>query len=88
MMAFYASGLAAPGQPEQVAAVIYEAVTTDQPKLRWTVGWGGAELIAGRAAMSDEDWTALGAIEDDTEYAARFEEHFGLDIRPGLAFFQ
>ncbi len=88
MMAFYASGLGAPGQPEEVADVIFEAATTDKPKLRWTCGWGGNELIEGRLAMSDEDWVALGAIEDDDEYAVQFEEFFNLDIRPGLDFFK
>jgi len=60
--------------------VIFEAATTDQPKLRWTCGWGGAELSSGRARVSDEDWVALGAIADDAEYAAAFTELFGLDV--------
>lgn len=82
MLRFYAAGLRQPGQPSDVADVIHEAVTTDTPRLRWTCGWGGAELAGTRAAVSDEDWVALGAIEDDPEYEARFEELFGLDIAP------
>ena len=62
----------------------HEAATTDTPRLRYTCGWGGEELIAGRAAMSDEDWVALGALEDDVEYVDRFNELFGLDLSPGL----
>jgi len=77
---FYANGLADPGHPSEVAAVIYEAATAEEPKLRYTCGWGGTELIAGKAKMSDEDWVALGAIESDAEYAARFKEMFDLDI--------
>jgi len=77
---FYASGLANPGMPSEVAAVIYQAATEENPKLRYTCGWGGQELIDGKANMSDEDWVALGAIESDTEYAARFKELFGLEI--------
>lgn len=84
MLGFYATGLGSPGQPEEVADVIFEAATTDTPKLRWTCGWGGKELTEGRAAMSDEDWVALGAIEDDREYAIRFQELFGLDTWPGI----
>ena len=79
LFAFYAKGLQTPGHPSEVADVIYEAVTTDSPKLRWTCGWGGPEL-QDRPKVSDEDWVALGAIEDDAEYAARFNELFGLDI--------
>jgi len=79
---FYAAGLRTPGQPSEVSDVIFEAATTDTPKLRWTCGWGGKELVEGRAAMSDEDWVALGAIEDDAAYAERFEELFGLNIAP------
>ena len=32
--------------------------------------------------MADEDWVALGALADDGDYYDRFEDHFGLDIRP------
>ena len=77
---FYAKGLEAPGHPSEVAEIIYEAVTTDQYRLRWTCGWGGPELSRMRAQVSDEDWVALGAIVDDGEYKAQFSELFGLDI--------
>ena len=30
------------------------------------------------------DWVGLGTIESDTEYVARFEELFGLDISAGF----
>ena len=80
LFAFYAKGLQTPGAPSEVADVIHEAVTTDDYKLRWTCGWGGAELSSNRKNFSDEDWVALGAIEDDAEYEARFSELFGLDI--------
>ena len=30
--------------------------------------------------MSVEDWVALGAIEDDAEYAVKFKELFGLEL--------
>jgi NAD(P)-dependent dehydrogenase (short-subunit alcohol dehydrogenase family) len=81
LFAFYAKGLQTPGQPSEVADVIHEACTTDTYRLRWTCGWGGPELSANRERVSDEDWVALGAIADDAEYAERFSELFGLDIR-------
>ena len=80
MFNFYAAGLADPGVPSEVASVIFEAATTATPRLRYTCGWGGEQLVAGKAAMSDEDWVALGAIADDGEYAARFKELFDLEI--------
>lgn len=81
LFAFYTKGLQTPGLPSEVADVIHEACTTDTYKLRWTCGWGGPELSANRSRVSDEEWVALGAIEDDEAYKARFTELFGLDIR-------
>lgn len=80
LFAFYAAGLPKAGRPSEVADVIHEAATTDNPKLRYTCGWAGPELTESRPRISDEDWVALGAIEDDASYAARFHELFGLDI--------
>ncbi len=78
LFAFYSRGLQTPGQPAEVARVIYEAATTGTPKLRWTCGWGGAQLAD--HAVTDDEWVALGAIEADADYAVRFGELFGLDI--------
>ncbi len=80
MLGFYMAGLHNPGQPSEVADVIYEAVTTDEYRLRWSCGWGGPQICANRPNVSDEDWVAMGAIADDAEYAQRFQELFGLDI--------
>ncbi len=77
---FYATGLQNPGMPSEVADVIYESVTTDEYRLRWTCGWGGPELCHNRPKIADEDWVELGAIEDDAAYSERFEELFGLAL--------
>jgi len=77
---FYAAGLANATDPFEVAKVIHEAVTTDAPRLRYPCSWGGQEIVAGRDAMSDQEWVALGAIEDDAAYQARFKDLLGLDI--------
>jgi len=82
MFQFYARGIAEATDPMEVAEVIYDAITTDQPKLHYVMSWGGQGMIDGREAMSDADWVELGAIEDDGEYYARFQEHFGVDIAP------
>ncbi len=80
LLSFYATGLENPGRPEEVADVIYAAATDAEPKFRYTCGWGGRELTEQRQHVTDEDWIALGAIADDAEYAARFEQLFGLRI--------
>lgn len=80
MFQFYGKGLENPGAPSEVADVIFEAVTTDEPKLRWTCGWGGPELFDRPLKIDDQDWVSLASIESDVEYAARFEELFGLQL--------
>ena len=63
--------------------MIHEAVTTDEPKLRYAMSWGAAEIVEGRERMSDRDWVALGMASDDEEYYDRFRELFGLELRTG-----
>jgi NAD(P)-dependent dehydrogenase (short-subunit alcohol dehydrogenase family) len=82
MFQMYATGIAQATDPFEVAEVIHHAVTTDRPELRYRTSWGGDQLIRGREGMSDADWVSLGAAAGDDEYYARFEELFGLDIRP------
>jgi len=80
MFNFYAAGMAGATPASEVGRVIEEAITTDQPKLRWPVSWGGPELSAMHDRVDDQDWIALGAIEDDAEYVERFGQLFGVDI--------
>ncbi|HEU4840380.1 MAG TPA: SDR family oxidoreductase [Ilumatobacteraceae bacterium] len=80
MFQFYARGIAEATDPVEVAQVIHHAITTDEPQLRYAMSWGGQGMVDGRMAMTDAEWVALGAIEDDAEYYARFQEHFGVDI--------
>lgn len=82
MFQFYGAGIPQATPPEEVAAVVLDAYRTDAPRLRYTVSWGSAPMVAGRAAMADEDWVAMGASADDADYYAAFEQYLGLDIRP------
>lgn len=82
MFQFYAAGIPAGTDPFEVGEVVRHAIETDEPQLRYQVSWGGRELIEGRAAMTDEEWVALGEIADDAEYYRRFQQHFGVDIAP------
>jgi NAD(P)-dependent dehydrogenase (short-subunit alcohol dehydrogenase family) len=81
MFQFYAAGIARATDPFEVAKLIDHSLTTDQPKLRYTVSWGGPELVSGRAAMSDEEWVALGEAEHDSDYYDQFGARFHLDLR-------
>jgi NAD(P)-dependent dehydrogenase (short-subunit alcohol dehydrogenase family) len=82
MFQFYAAGIAQATDPFEVAKVVHQAIHTDTPALRYAVSWGGPELIAGRSEITDEQWVALGAIEDDDEYYQAFSTTFGVDITP------
>jgi NAD(P)-dependent dehydrogenase (short-subunit alcohol dehydrogenase family) len=79
---FYAVGIARATDPFEVGAVVHEAITTREPRLRYAVSWGCEEMIEGRRRMSDADWVAMGALEDDADYYDAFEKHFGLRIHP------
>jgi NAD(P)-dependent dehydrogenase (short-subunit alcohol dehydrogenase family) len=78
---FYAAGMAHATDPFEVAAVVHHAITTETPELRYAVSWGGPEIVAGRAAMTDEEWVALGAWADDDDYYDDFARKFGIDLR-------
>lgn len=80
MLQMYAAGYVNATDAVEVAQVILHAIETDDPKLRYPVSWGGPEIVAGRAAMTDEQWVELGRAESLDDYVTRFGELFGLDI--------
>jgi len=80
MLQMYAAGYHHASDAVEVAEVIRHAIETDDPKLRYPVSWGGVGIVRGRAAMSDEEWVAMGHIADRDEYIAEFGRHFGIDI--------
>jgi NAD(P)-dependent dehydrogenase (short-subunit alcohol dehydrogenase family) len=81
MFQMYAAGLAHATDPFEVAAVIHHAIATDEPRLRYAVSWGSKDLIDGRAAITDEEWVAMGAAANDDAYYDSFRRAFGLDLR-------
>lgn len=76
----FAAGFRNPGRAETVAEVIFDAVTTERPRLRYLVGSDAEGLAAGRARISDEEWVAMGGGLDDAEYNARFKRYFGIEL--------
>ena len=80
MLQMYAAGYVHATDAVEVARMVLHAIETDDPKLRYPVSWGGAEIAAGRVAMTDEQWVELGRAGSLEEYITRFRELFGVDI--------
>jgi len=60
LLLFYEMQMKRPSQPEDVARVIHEAVTTPDPKVRYLVGEDARRLAAGRARLTDEEYVEIG----------------------------
>jgi NAD(P)-dependent dehydrogenase (short-subunit alcohol dehydrogenase family) len=67
---------------EETAEVIAHALKTDQPRLRYLVGWDAKTIARRRAEMTDEEFVDMGRCESDEDFYASFERHFGIDVRP------
>jgi NAD(P)-dependent dehydrogenase (short-subunit alcohol dehydrogenase family) len=81
MFDFYAAGIAAAVQADDVAETIARALASPEYKLRHVCGWGGTEIAQGRAMMTDEEWVNLGtSVSSKGSYAKNFNEFFNLDI--------
>ena len=80
MLQMYAAGYIHATDAVEVARIILHAIETDEPKLRYPVSWGGPEIVAGRAAITDEQWVELGLAESLDDYIAEFRNLFGVDI--------
>jgi len=76
----FAAGFKRAVQPDVVADVIFESLTTDDYKFRWAVGPDAEGFMAARDNLSSEDWIAMGASLSDEEYNERFKTHFGIDL--------
>jgi NAD(P)-dependent dehydrogenase (short-subunit alcohol dehydrogenase family) len=81
MFQFYAAGIASATDPFEVGRVVHHAITTDEPQMRYAVSWGAKEIIDGRAQMTDAQWVAMGAWDDDDAYYDDFADKFGLELR-------
>ena len=81
MLQFYRKGIEAAVPADDVAERLLEILRDPEMPFRTTCAWGGPELCAGRAKVSDADWVSLGDVADDDAYYTRFQELFGLDLR-------
>jgi NAD(P)-dependent dehydrogenase (short-subunit alcohol dehydrogenase family) len=77
LLLFYQMQMKMPSQPADVARVIHEAVTAEEPKLRYVVGEDARLLAAGRQRMTDEEYVATGRDMPDEEYLALMRRRYG-----------
>jgi NAD(P)-dependent dehydrogenase (short-subunit alcohol dehydrogenase family) len=76
----FEAALESPTPPAAVADTIRDVIESGTAKLRHPVGPGAEGFLGWRAAMSDDDWVAWGALRDDDWYE-RVSTDFGLDAR-------
>jgi NAD(P)-dependent dehydrogenase (short-subunit alcohol dehydrogenase family) len=77
----FAAVLQAPVSPAVVADKIVEIAAGDTDQLRHPVGPDAEPFLGWRRSMSDQEWVALGALDDEAWYA-RIQADFGVDARP------
>jgi NAD(P)-dependent dehydrogenase (short-subunit alcohol dehydrogenase family) len=78
-MAYFAKMLQTPAPPELVADVIADAIVTDEPRLRYVVGWEAEAIAEVRPTLADEDLVAMARLEGD-EWKAEWEKQFGFSL--------
>ena len=76
----FAAAFRNPTEPVAVAQCIREAIESDLYRLRWLVGNDAKTMAAGRRAMSDEEWIAMGKEMSDEEYNRLFAAHFAIEL--------
>jgi NAD(P)-dependent dehydrogenase (short-subunit alcohol dehydrogenase family) len=64
-------------QPADAARVIYEAATTNTPRLRWLVGEDAKLLVAGRQRQTDEEYVAGGRAMSEEEFLNEARRRYG-----------
>lgn len=78
-LAYFGRMLREPTAPEVVAEVIATAVSTDEPKLRYPVGWEAESIVSTRARLADEELVAMAALDLD-DWKAAWAEAFGFSL--------
>ncbi len=80
MFRFYMAGRVHATDPLEVGKTIEHAITTADPQLRYAVSWCSPEMSALHDRIAYDDWIELGKIDDEGEYAKRFQQIFGVEI--------
>ncbi|HBY61356.1 MAG TPA: oxidoreductase [Solibacterales bacterium] len=79
LAAMFRAALGQPTPPTTVAAVIRHIVESGTGQLRHPAGPDAAPFLAWRAAMTDEQWIAFNALDDEA-YREAVKRDFGLEI--------
>ena len=79
LAALFTAALKNPVSPYVVGDVIRGIVESGSWQLRYPVGADAAQLLAIRAAITDEQWIAGGALSDE-EWKEQMKRGLGLDI--------
>jgi NAD(P)-dependent dehydrogenase (short-subunit alcohol dehydrogenase family) len=83
LQAFFAASLENPVPASVVGNAIRDIVASGSPQLRYPVGPDAVPLLKARAGISDEEFVASGAVDDET-WCQRIERGFGLNVRKYL----
>jgi NAD(P)-dependent dehydrogenase (short-subunit alcohol dehydrogenase family) len=83
LMALFSASLEHPVPASVVGEAIRDIAASDGWTLRYPVGPDALPLLQWRASMSDEDWTARAAVDDET-WCRVTEESTGLSVRKYL----
>ena len=77
------AGLADGSTPEQTADVIWQAISTDSPTLRYRVGADAEALAEHRPSLTDEEWIAGTTLVDDEQWRANMKLWAATDVPAG-----
>jgi len=83
LMALFSASLEHPVPPSVVGEAIRDIVASESSTLRYPVGPDALPLLQWRASMSDEDFVARGALDDES-WCQLMEASTGLNIRKYL----
>jgi len=79
--AFFTNPEKPEASPTLVGEMIRYVIEGDDPRLRFPVGPDALAFLGWRAALSDEDWVGLGALQRDADYFERVFMDTGVDLR-------
>jgi NAD(P)-dependent dehydrogenase (short-subunit alcohol dehydrogenase family) len=82
--AIFAAALEQPVPASVVGDLIRDLVASDSWQLRYPAGPGAAPFLGWRGSLTDEQFVALGALDDDA-WCDYFEQTFKLPVRRHLA---
>ena len=76
------AGLVNPSTSDDTAEVIWRAITTDSPVLRYRVGHDADTVAVARYGTSDEDWIAGLVVDDDAQWRANMRAWTDTEVPP------